>query len=107
MGQGHRDGRNAETAGEARRRKPTTKMCSSAPEQTKYRSRRRDLIGQPECGWVWNHTLAHYIFQGQSIMKLLTHAGSSGVATTDSNSKKSQIKPNFFYTCWINKTYLI
>ena len=35
---------------EARRRKPTREVCSSAPDRTTYGNRCRDLIGQPEWG---------------------------------------------------------
>ena len=48
--QAQRDGRDAEPAGEARRRTPTKEVCSSAPDRTIYGSRWRDPIGQPECG---------------------------------------------------------
>ena len=44
-----RDWRDDKPAGEARRRKPTREVCSSAPDRTLYGSRCRDLIDQPEC----------------------------------------------------------
>ena len=44
------DERDTEPADEARRRKTTREVCSSAPDRTVYGSRCRGLIGQPECG---------------------------------------------------------
>ena len=77
----HRDGRDTEPAGEARRRKPTREVCSSSSEWTQYGGRWCDLIGQLECGLEvligWEpHTRTHarMVFPERSITRSLMRA---------------------------------
>ena len=72
--------RDAEPAGEARRRKPTKKASSSAPDRAIYGSRCRDPIGHPECGLEvlidWEPRTRSLGFF-QNVLRLLTHVCSN------------------------------